>query len=421
MRALPTLTTAAAVVRQLRPGMTVFVPGVSAESLSFYEALQAEPSHAAGVTFVGIHFPGINHSDYLGLHPAARLRAYFMSPSVRSGLAAGRAELVPLDYPGIVRELEEQLAIDVAIAQVCPPDANGNCSLGASQDFLPSVWAKASLRLAHVNPRLPRTAGAFAVRAGDCHLAFESDAGVPTLVDGAADETVRAHAALVASLVPEGATLQFGIGRLQSAILDALRDHRGLRIYSGMVSSSVSRLIDCGAIAGVGAIQTGVALGDAPFYERVGRDETFYFRPARETHDVQRIAALPKFCAINSAVSVDLFGQVNSEVIGGRLVAGAGGLPAFAMGARLAPGGTSITALAATADGGTKSRIIARPPSGMITTLPRYLADFVVTEFGIADLRTRGVDGRAQALIDVAAPEFRDELATEWTEILRGL
>jgi acyl-CoA hydrolase len=91
------------------------------------------------------------------------------------------------------------------------------------------------------------------------------------------------------------------------------------------------------------------------------------------------------------------------------------------MGARLAPGGISITALAATADGGTKSRIIARPPSGMITTLPRYLVDFVVTEFGIADLRTRGVDGRAQALIDVAAPEFRDELATEWTEILRGL
>src|SRR5260370_35119186 len=108
MRALRTLTTAAAVVRQLRPGMTVFVPGVSAESLSFYEALQAEPSHAAGVTFVGIHFPGINHSDYLGLHPAARPRAYFMSPSAPACLASGWPELVPLDYPGIGRQLYGQ-------------------------------------------------------------------------------------------------------------------------------------------------------------------------------------------------------------------------------------------------------------------------------------------------------------------------
>ena len=147
------------VVSRLRPGMTVFVPGVSGESLPFYEELLRDPERAAGVTFVGVHFPGINRTDYLALHPTTRQRAYFMSPAIRAALEDGRVDLMPLDYPGIVRDLEQNVSVDVAVAQVSPPDERGFCSLGASYDFLPSVWHQARVRVAHVNPRLPRTRG----------------------------------------------------------------------------------------------------------------------------------------------------------------------------------------------------------------------------------------------------------------------
>ncbi|MGD0506117.1 MAG: acetyl-CoA hydrolase, partial [Steroidobacteraceae bacterium] len=129
------LGSAAGAVDRLRPGQMVYVPGVSGESLPFYEALRNDADHARGITFVGVHFPGINRSDYLALHPSARQRAYFMSPSVRAAMPSGRVDLMPLDYPGIVRDLEEDLPLDVALAQVTPPDEKGRCSLGVSYDF----------------------------------------------------------------------------------------------------------------------------------------------------------------------------------------------------------------------------------------------------------------------------------------------
>jgi acyl-CoA hydrolase len=412
---------AAEVTSRLQPGMTVFVPGVSGESQPYFEELRRNPQAAAGVTFVGVHFPGINRTDYLGLHPTSRQRAYFMSPAVRAGMAAGRVDLLPLDYPGIVRDLETNVAVDVAIAQVTPPDERGVCSLGASYDFTPSVWNKARLRIAHVNPRLPRTLGSFSIRVDECHLAFEAEADIPGIAAESADDPTRQLARNVAALVADGATLQFGIGRLQAAILEALADHRRLNVYSGMVSSPVIRLIDGGAIRGARAIEAGVALGDRTFYERLNDDDTFYFRPARETHDIRRIATLQGFCAINSALSVDLSGQVNAEWTAGRVVAGAGGLPAFATGARLAPGGKSIIALLATADDGRVSRIIAQGEAGQLTTLARHEADLVVTEFGVADLRSQSIHARARALIDIAAPRFRDALDAKWNEIGRRL
>jgi acyl-CoA hydrolase len=402
------------VVSRLRPGMTVFIPGVSGESLPFHEALLRDPERAAGVTFVGVHFPGINRTGYLALHPTTRQRAYFMSPAIRAALSDGRVDLMPLDYPGIVRDLEQNVSVDIAVAQVSPPDERGFCSLGASYDFLPSVWQRTRVRVAHVNPRLPRTRGSYAIRVDDCHLAFECEADIPTLAVEPPDDESARHAKLVATLVADGDTLQFGVGRLQTAILASLTNHRRLSLYSGMVSAAVTGLIDAGVIEGERAIEAGVALGDASFYERVGRDDTFYFRPVHETHDIRRIATIPDFCAINSAVSVDLFGQVNAECVAGRLIAGAGGLPAFAAAARLAPRGRSIIVLPATADRGRTSRIICANGADSLTTLPRHEADIVVTEYGIATLSSRSVHDRARALIGVAAPQFRESLEAEW-------
>lgn len=408
-------------VAELRPGMTVFVPGMSGESQAFFAALRAQPGHAAGVRFVGVHFPGINRNDYLGLHPQARWRGYFMSPALRAGMAEARAELVPLDYPGIFRDLSEMPPVDLAIAQVTPPDAAGICSLGTSSDFHPAIWARARRRVAHLNPHMPRTRGAFAVHASDFDATFEQ-AETPLQVDtGTPDDHTQAHARHVAGLVQDGDTLEFGVGKLPAAILSALTSHRRLRVWSGMVAPPVTGLIDSGAIRGRGVIQAGVALGDAAFYARLADDESFFFRPVSETHDIRRMARIRSFCAINSAVEVDLFGQVNAEIIRGRLAAGVGGLPAFVSGARLSRGGRSIIALPAATDDGRHSRIVARLAAPGLVGLPRSSADYVVTEHGVADLRGLALHARARALIDVAAPAFRDTLAEQWDELARTL
>lgn len=405
------------VLKHLHPGVSVFVPGVSGESIAFFDELRKQPERAAGVTFVGVQFPGVNDCDYLALHPSVRQRAYFMSSAIRAGLREERVDLMPLDYPGIVRDLERLPAMDVAVAQVSAPDEHGMCGLGVSQDFLPAVWHKAHLRVAHVNPRLPRTRGSFAIRAADCHLAFESDALIPTLADEPFDAQTGRHAALIAGLIDDGDTLQFGVGRLQAAVVYSLANHRRLRIHSGMVSTAVTALLDSGAIDGIGAIETGVALGTDAFYKSVDGNPTYHFRPVRETHDIRRIAAIPKFCAINSALEVDLLGQVNADSLAGRLVAGVGGLPVFAAGAQLSPGGRSIIMLPATADKGRSSRIVCSARHSFPVTLPRHAADIVVTEHGVARLNGLSVAGRARALLAIAAPGFRDALAAEWHEV----
>lgn len=415
--ATPLRCTVEEVVASLRPGMTVFVPGLAGESLAFHEALKAAPDQAAGVCFTGLHFPGINRSDYLGLHPEARQRAYVMTPGLRPGLSSGRSELVTLDYPGIYRDFVARAAdIDLAIAQVSPPDASGSCSFGPSSDFHPAVWAKARRRVLHVNAKVPRTRGSFSVKLAEVDGWFEADSALVHYDAGSSSPVIEQHAALVASLVRDGDTLEFGVGKLPGAILAALANHRGLRIWSGMATEAVSKLVDAGAIAGKGAIDAGVALGDAAYYARLEKDDSYFFRPVSETHDIRRIAAIDNFCAINSAVEVDLFGQVNADSLNGKLMAGVGGLPAFVAGAQLSNGGRSIVALPAATDDGRFTRIVGSFDRGMVA-LPRHCADYVVTEHGIAALRGLSMHERARALIAVAAPAFRESLEARWADL----
>jgi acyl-CoA hydrolase len=416
---MPRSLTATQVVDSLKPGMTVFLGGMSGESTALYQALQAQPEKAAGVRFVGALFPGINRSDYLSLHPEARQRAYFMLPGLRQGLADGRAELLPLDYPGIFRDLEQLPAIDLAVIQVSAPDAQGNCSLGISCDFQPAALARAAQRIAHLNPRMPYTLGSHPVRYQDLDGIFEAEQDLITYDEGSPGAELRTLAGVVAGLVRDGDTLEFGVGKMQAAILSALSGHRRLRVWSGMASAPLLPLLDAGAITGTGAVNIGVALGGPALYRRTATDDSFYFRPVNETHDVRRIAAIDSFCAINSAVEVDLFGQVNADTIDGRLVAGVGGLPAFVAGALLSRSGRSIIAMPSTTEDG-RSRIVGRLSPGCLVAVPRQSADYVVTEHGVAALRGLGLAARAQALIRIAAPQHRDSLAAQWRDCLKA-
>lgn len=402
-----------------RPGRSVFVPGMSGECPPLFDALKERPDAAAGILFRGVSFPGINRSDYFGLHEKARQRAYFMQSGFRSGLADGRAELLPLDYPGIYRDLAEHGEIDIAFAQVSAPDEQGQCSLGVACDFQPAVWQRAKRKVALINTQMPRTRGSAQIAYADIDDAIECDFEVLRYDGGRPSAAMRAHAELIASLVRDGDTLEFGIGRLQAGVLAALGNHQNLQVWSGMVSTPIVGLLDSGAIKGRASVNMGVALGDAGLYERCAKDDAFYFRPVSQTHDVREISKHRNFCAINSAVEVDLLGQVNADFVNGRFLAGVGGLPAYVAAAALSAGGRSIIALPAATDDGRFSRIVAKLGSPGVCTIPRHAADYVVTEHGIAALRGLSVMQRAEALIKIADPAFRDALAQAWSEIAR--
>ncbi len=406
-------------VDALAPGLRVWVPTLSNESALLADELRTDPERARGVTFAGVQFPGIDRADYLAAHPQARLVGWFMSPAMRRGLADGRAELRAQDYLGLARDLGDGDPFDVAIAQLTPPDADGWCAPGLAADFMPIVWPRAKRRVAHLNPRLPRIASSFRVHISQIDIAVEADAPLIGFADanvGAIERRIGAH---VASLVRDGDTLQFGIGAVPLSVADALAGHRRLRFRAGMLPHALRALWEAGAIDRDAPVITGVVLGDHALVDFAAALPTLRLEPVTITHDPARLAQISRFVAVNGAVEVDLFGQVNAERANGAIQAGAGGLPAFAQGALASPGGRLVIALPASAKGGNVSRIVPALDAQSLVTVPRQLADAVVTEHGVAELRGLSLDARAQALIGIAAPEHRTALAAAWSDILR--
>jgi acyl-CoA hydrolase len=394
---------------------------MAGESALLLSELDADPLAARGVTFVSVQFPGIGRADYLGVHPEARQQAFFMTERVRAGVRDGRAELLAFDYPGVFRFLRDGPPIDVAYVQVSVPDRDGTCGVGLCNDFLPAVWARAARRVAHVNPRLPRTMGPFRVRLGELDGWFEADAEVVTYDTSAPTEVERRIGERVAELIRDGDTIQLGIGAVPDAVARSLAGRRRLRIHSGLASDPVQVLWEAGALDRDAPIVTGQALGTGRFGEFVRDCGRFELHDVGHTHDVGVIGGIDGFVAINSAVQIDLLGQVNAEVVDGALYAGAGGLPAFAAGALRSRGGRSLVCLPSTARRGAVSRVVPILDGGALCSVPRYLADVFVTEHGVAEVRSLTLDERARAIILVAAPEHRAALGAAWRELQRRL
>ncbi|MCW5652133.1 acetyl-CoA hydrolase/transferase C-terminal domain-containing protein [Hydrogenophaga sp.] len=399
----------------LRPGMRVFQPGMSNESALLVRELTQDPERAAGVTFCGVQFPGIDSFDPLALHPRARQWSAFMTPGLRTGLREGRAELVSMDYVALARHLQTGEPMDLAIAHLSLPDADGWCSPGMAADFLPLVWPRARRRVAHLNPLMPSLQSSFRVHVSELDAQVISPEPLLDFKEPTAGEVERRIGAHVAGLVDDGDTLQFGIGSVPLALADALVGHRRLRFHGGLISGGVQKLWEAGAMHEPSVVTTGVVLGDAGLREFAARLSPLRLTSVDRTHDLSTLAAIPRFMAINSAVEVDLFGQVNAERMAQGIQAGPGGLPAFALGARASRGGRLLICLAASARGGSVSRIVPSLSDSALCTLPRHMADIVVTEHGVADVRDLDVDRRAQALIEIAAPEHRAALSEAWS------
>jgi acyl-CoA hydrolase len=373
----------------------------SAESQVFREGLSG--LNRPDLTFTGIFVPGLNRPSYL-LETGAAVTTFFMLPEF-SG--SGRVEFLPLCYRDIRLWLAENPP-QAALVMCAPPDADGRCSLGPVTDFLADIWERIPTLIAHVNREMPATLGTPGIPFERFDAVVDAPQALPEF-DPGVDDTALRIARHAATVIPDGVTLQAGIGRVPEAVLRALTGKRGLAIHSGLIGDSALHLLRAGALRARNPITAGVAIGTKALYDAVSGPE-FSFRPPSFTHDIATLAGIERFVAINSAIEVDLEGQAHAEATPGGFVSGPGGASDFAAGARRLDG-LRIVVLPSTAAKGKISRIVhARDATGPVS-LGRFDIDLVITEHGIADLRGKSHAARRTALIGIADPAHRDGLA----------
>ena len=415
------MSDAASLLREIRENAggtpRVYIPGGPAEPVFLADLIRAEPELADGATFLGVWLPGVNKTDWAGLHPDARAECTFLYRDHRASYEAGHFRLRPLHYSS-GNEWLRSTPLDAAFIPVSPPDEQGRVSLSLGADLSPAITDRADVRLiAVIRPGLPAPASARRLPLEAFADVLEDETPLITLADPPLSEESTAIASHVATLLGDGFTVQSGIGSVQQLAMAATAHHRNMRVHTGLVTDAVLAPLENGAIsASPGSVLTGTSIGTPPLYEVSGRDPRFNFQPVSVTHSVPVMAGIPHLAAINGGVEVDLFGQVNSEWVNGRQIASTGGLGNFVQGARLSAGGRSIIALPATARRGTVSRIVVQLATPTVT-LARAEAGYVVTEHGVADLALADVDQRAERLIAIAAPEFRDQLANDWAAL----
>lgn len=347
------------------------------------------------------------------LPDALSLVSYGALGDLRTLSREGRLEVVPVHYSGLPRPFAEGLLPrDVGLLQVSPPGPDGLCSVGIGADYAADALRHTPTLIAEINHRMPLTRGTPGILVERFAATIETDrplAAAPEREPDAVDTAIAGH---VADLVSDGDTVQIGVGPLPTAILDGLAGHRDLGFHAGMATDAVLRLVEKGAITGArkeidaGVVVTGTAIGSTALYEGLDRMPV-EFRPASYTHNPRVLSNLRTLVSINSAIEVDLTGQVGAEVRRGRHIGGIGGQADFS-GAAARTGSRSIIALRSRS--GDESTIVPALRGGIVTTA-RADVDVVVTEYGAAHLRGATPDQAAHRLIAIAAPESRDDLA----------
>jgi 4-hydroxybutyrate CoA-transferase len=392
----------------LRPGQRIFVGGSSNEPSGVLAELRGlalpEDLH-----FIQFPIAGYNREDFTAYAPDARFTTFFMTPHLRDA-DPRRLHFLPMQ----MRRVFDYLArnVDVALIQVAR-DADGRLRVGPNVDFVDAALSSASVVVAELNSSFVAPAGCPLIEEAAIDLLVPTERPLVHPPAATVDAVADTIGALVAAEIPDGACIQTGIGGIPAAILARLFDKNDLGMHGGLIDDGGMALIRNGNLSGDckeidrGRHVTGMALGSAELLAWLAETPTVTFRGADYTHEVGVIGRLSRFVSVNSAVEVDLHGQVNAEVAGGRQISGTGGSVDFMRAARASAGGLSIVAMNATARDGTLSRIV--PRVELVTAL-RSDVDVVITEFGVARLRDASLGERAEALIGIAAPQFRDEL-----------
>jgi acyl-CoA hydrolase/RimJ/RimL family protein N-acetyltransferase len=411
------IVTPATAIRKIAAGRRILIGSGAAEPVALVNALVEHGEHLADNEIV--HLLTLGPAPYVKPEYASRFRhkAFFIGQNTREAVQAGRADFMPIflsEIPRLIRA--RRVRVDVVLLQVTPPDRHGQMSLGVSVDVVRAAVDSADLVIAEVNPLMPRTFGDSFIRAEDIDWLVPVEAPILEHHSDPLDEVSVQIGRHVASLIPNGATLQTGIGKIPHAVVKALAGHQDLGIHTEMLSDSVLELIDSGVINGRkktllrGKIVTSFVMGTRRLYDFVHDNPCVELWPSDFTNDPFVVAKNDNMIAINSAVAVDLTGQVAADSIGGRFFSGIGGQVDFIRGAARSEGGKPIICLPSTARDGSISRIQATLEGGAGVVTSRGDVHYVVTEYGIADLWGKTIRERATALIGIAHPDFRGEL-----------
>jgi acyl-CoA hydrolase len=404
-------------VAWIESGDRIYLHGAASTPSVLLDALVRRADELTDVRTVGLHIegPGPHMAPEMSGH--FRHQALFIGPNARAAVNEGRADYIPVFLSDIPRLFAQRLLpLDAAFINVSPPDEHGYCSLGTSVEAALAAVSSTRRVVAQLNRSVPRTLGDSFVHVSRIDLAVEVDTPPYELEPKAIGDVERRIGAYVAELVPDGATIQMGIGSIPVAIGEALRDKRDLGVHTEMFSDVVVDLVEAGAVTGGakevnrGKIVSTFVLGSRRLYDFVNDNPMVELRPVDYTNDTAVIRRFRRMMAINSAIEIDLTGQVCADSIGQRLYSGVGGQMDFVRGAALADEGRAVIAMPSTAAGGTASRITPFLRSGAGVTTTRAHVRTVVTEWGVAELFGKSISERAKALISIAHPDFRDEL-----------
>ncbi len=395
-------------VELLRPGDFVVAGQGVAEPVGLLTELIARQDELTDCrAFMGISYSGVATA---GFARRTRLASYGAMGTLAPLQEAGVLDIWPVNYADVAAQLRHAAGDRlVLLIQVAPADADGMHSLGIGVDFTAELIEEARLVVAEVNDRMPVTDGP-RVPAARFAATLAVSRELPQIPGAVPDATSRAIAAHAARLVPDGATLQLGIGSVPAVVAGLLAGRRELRVHSPLAGDWLLDLDAGGALSGSpGSVVVGSAAGSAELYGFLGSSPKVRFRAPSQLSRPDVLAGVPGLVAMNSAVQIDLTGQVNAEVAGDRYLGAVGGQVDLLRGAQLSAGGRSILVLPSTAGGGRRSRIVRRLDDGVVTT-PRSGVDLVVTEFGVADLRGLGLADRRQALMAIAHPDHAEHL-----------
>lgn len=403
-------------VAAIPAGARVVLPQGCIEPWSIFDAIASSRGDPTRPTRL---YSGLQFGDYRflgdlqapehetgGLGPGYRYVTWQVGSAIRRLAKTDRIGFLPLRFGQIpwMFGVGGQLRADVAVLQ-CTPPRGGRVSLGNACAIYPSMIDAAKLVIAEIHPDMPWSDGIMEIPVEKIDLAVEATGPLGTLPRAPCDDVDRQIVEHVLPLIPENAWVQLGVGTLPEAVLLALSERPGIHLHSGMYSDPLIEFLERRPDA---RVVTGEVSGSLEMYRMAASDPRVSFQPTTVTHHLPYLAGIERLVSINSAIEVDLTGQVNGTTIAGRPVSGVGGSLDFVEGARYSPGGLSIVAMRATAK--TTSRIVRRLPEGNAVSLPAFTVDYIVTEFGAARLTGRDLHERADALRAIAAPEFRDAL-----------
>ena len=399
--------------------MRVFVHGAAATPTPLLDALAAR-ADLDGVTLYHLHLEGrvtVAEPEFAGRF---RCNSLFTGAALRGAVNEGRADFTPIflsDIPSLFTS--GRVPLDAALMQLSPPDKHGYCTVGTSADTAVAAARSARIIIAEINEQMPRTHGNTLLHISEIAAFTRTDRPLPSHTPSEPSEAESMIGAHIAPLVPDGATLQMGIGAIPDAVLSRLFNKHDLGVHTEMFSDRVVDLAEAGVITNrrkkvhPGRITTSFVAGSRRLYDFVDDNPFVEFYPADHTNDTAVIRKNSNVVAVNSAIEVDLSGQVVADSVGFRIYSGIGGQMDFMRGAALSPGGVPIIALPSTAAGGKVSRIVAaiKPGAGVVTT--RGHVHWIVTEYGAVDLWGCSLRERAEALVSIAHPDFRAELRRE--------